>query len=127
MSDFHWERKGRQVAAPKTYAQELGWTARRDGKSAVYSGHYRARGIRYEGWIVTKSGGKLLFYILNPPLALLRETEFGGCFHFNNDDWWLIGFHPGDQPTDVCSGIAAIQKALMEAFNVRTAKRRTEL
>ena len=118
--------RGRRPAAPKGYAYELGWRGHEEDEDTVYRGQYRARGLRYEGWIVETKAGKLTFYILNPPLDLLRETDFGGCFHYNNGEWWLIGFKPFDRPADAASGIAAIQKSLLVAFEARSAKRRAQ-
>ncbi len=118
--------KGQPSAAPKSYAQELGWASHTGPDGTVYTGHYRMPGLRYEGWIV-EDNGKLTFYIKKPPIDLLRATDFAGCFHCNNDDWWVVGFKPYDMATDVASGIAAIQKTLWKAFQVRTAKRRAQI
>jgi hypothetical protein len=108
----------------KAYSQDSGWRRDMTGKGMVYTGYYRVPGLRYSGWVSQKWSGTLLFYILNPPIALLRETEFGGCFHFaGNDGWWLISFRPEARPPDVDSGVAAIQLALRQAFVARAAKR----
>src|SRR5437868_5989454 len=97
--------RGQPSAAPKDYAQELGWKSKSGptADSAVYSGYYRAAGLRYQGWVLQQTNGKLLFYILKPPISLLRKTQFAGCFHFRNDEWWLIGFRPDAVPADLAS------------------------
>jgi len=116
--------KGRPLAAPKAYAQDLGWRTEWTAQGTIYIGYYRAPGLRYEGW-VDDNRGKLQFYIRKPPINLLHDTDFGGCFHPRNNDWWLITFKPYDLPADLSSGVAAIQKALRRAFEVRAARRRS--
>jgi len=115
--------RGQPRAALKNYADELGWTRRRAPDGAAFTGYYRASGLRYEGWVV-EHDDKLLFYILRPPMNLLRETDFSGCFHARNDGWWLVSFKPDDRPADAASGIASIQKALRDAFRTRSDLRR---
>lgn len=113
------------MAAPKNYRQQLGWQSRESGDDLIFTGQYRVSGLRYDGWVRRDASRKLSFFIRNPPIEWLRDTEYGGCFHPRNDGWWLIGFKPNDTPADVSSGIAAIQKALGCAFEIRAQKRRT--
>ncbi len=118
-------RKGQPSAAPKSYAQELGWTSRKSGSGTIHTGHYSVLGFRRQGWIFEHDQGKLEFYIFKPPIELLRATEYAGCFHARQDDWWLVAFKPSAAPVDVSSGIAAIQKSLRRAFEVHAASRRS--
>jgi hypothetical protein len=124
MPTLHLPSWGQPCAVPKDYTHELGWTHHRTADGTVYTGHYRATGLRYQGWVLLNDKGKLSFYIHKPPMGLLRDTDYAGCFHFRNDGWCLVTFKPYDVPADVSSGIAAIQKALRNAFETRTAKRR---
>ena len=114
---------GQPQAAPRTYSEELGWTAERTAQGIVYKGNYLVRSLRYQGWVLQQDR-KLQFYILNPPIQLLRETNFGACFHIRNDGWWLISFKPHDIPADLASGVAGIQKTLHTAFETRETSRR---
>src|SRR5690349_17233710 len=122
MSILSLFRRGQPKAAPKTYDQDLGWARKETMDGTVYTGYFRAVGLRYEGWILQQRKS-LQFYILKPPIQLLRDTEFGGCFHAQNDGWWLIAFKPYHAPRDASSGIAAVQKALLRAFQLRTTRR----
>ena len=115
-------RQAPLAPAPKTYAQELGWQGNRTNAGIEHTGRYRAPGLQYRGWVLQKNGG-LQFFIHKPPMDLLHDTDFSGCFHARNDGWWLISFKPHAIPPDLASGIAAIQKALRRAFEVRLARR----
>jgi hypothetical protein len=114
---------GQPSAAPRNYAQDLGWKKQMSANGTVYTGHYRAAGLRYDGWILWREK-RPEFFILKPPIDLLRDTDYAGCFHARNDGWWLITFKPYDVPADVASGIAAIHKTLRKAFELRAARRR---
>jgi hypothetical protein len=116
-------RKGQPLAAPKDYAEELGWVRQRTAESIVFTGYFRAPALRYRGWILQEQSGKFNFFIHRPPIELIRDTDSAGCFHPKNDGWWLITFKPDAQPADIASGIAAIQKVLRKAFEVRLARR----
>jgi hypothetical protein len=113
-----WKRKPLKV-----YAEELGWQSRTTNDGLVHTGNYRAAGLKYSGWILEKVGGKFQFFIHNPPIKLLRSTDFAGCFHACNDGWYLIAFKPHSVPAEISSGIAAVQKALRNAFEVRVSTR----
>jgi hypothetical protein len=126
MNAYTTTLKGRLSAAPRDYAQELGWSGQQTSEGTVFKGHYRAPGLRYDGWILRSPDGKLSFYILRPPMDLIRDTDYSNCFHARNDGWWLITFKPYDMPADVASGVASIQKVLRQAFGNRTAKRRRQ-
>jgi hypothetical protein len=117
---------GRLSAAPKNYAQDLGWKSRKTSNGVLYTGYYRAYGLRYEGSVLKAHDGKLTFLIRKPPIELLRDTEFGGCFHAADDGWWLVAYKPWSLPADAPSGIAAIQKTLLKAFEIRAEKRRSQ-
>lgn len=110
----------------RVYSDDLGWQRQRTAEGIVHSGTYRGPAVRYSGWIL-EDNDTLAFYIYKPPINLLRDTEYGQCFHPQKDgDWWLIGFRPYARPADVSSGIAAIQKALRTAFTTRLRSRRTQ-
>lgn len=111
----------------RTYARELGWSTQPGSPGGtVHRGYYRAFGLRWDGYVYQSSKG-LDFYILNPPMELIRDTDFGGCFHTaGNDGWWLIAFKPYAKPADLDSGVAAIQYVLLNAFQIRAAKRRQQ-
>lgn len=123
-----WLRRIQSRAAPpiRTYARELGWTSQpsREG-GTIHQGYYRALGLRWDGYVHQTFKG-LDFFILNPPIQLIRDTNFGGCFHARNDGWWLVAFKPDAKPSDLDSGVAAIQHVLLNAFEVRAAKRRQQ-
>jgi len=104
--------------------QELGWRSSPAGDVVQFSGQFRLAGLRYDGYVRQELGGRLSFYIHNPPIVWLRETEYGGCFHPRDDGWWLVSFKPHEVPADASSGVAAIQIALVAAFATRTRKRR---
>jgi hypothetical protein len=117
---------GRPGAAPRYYSDDLGWKTQQTSDQFVYTGYYRVVGLRFDGYIrESKNGGQLYFFVRKPPIQLIRDTEFAGCFHARNDDWFLVGFKDRAQPKDVNSGIAAIQRVLLKAFRVRMAHRGT--
>lgn len=109
----------------RTFSRDLGWTSefQCDG-SKVHRGLFMAVGLRWQGYVHQKSG-KLEFFIQNPPIQMIRDTEFSGCFHARNDGWWFIGFKPEALPADLDSGIAAVQHVLRTAFERRAEKRRS--
>lgn len=104
------------------YAQDHGWTPTRsfDG-STTYRGYFRALGLRWEGRIRETLWGEREFEINNPPIAYIRQSEWAGCFHALQGTWMWITF--SRQPTDVDSGIAAVNKILKSVFTNRTLAR----
>ena len=115
---------GQQRAAPRSYSLDSGWSAQRQADGTVHTGYYRAVGRTWQGWIYEGRKGKLECFIFQPPIELIRATEFAGCFHARGDDWWLITFKPSAKPDGVDSGIAAIQKTLFKAFQQQLPRRR---
>ena len=113
------------TSSVRTYARELGWASKPSPPGTVHTGYYRAVGLRWQGHVYQTSKA-LDFYILKPPVDLIRDTDFGGCFHARNDGWWLVAFRPEAIPPDLDSGVAAIQYVLAKAFQVRAAKRRRQ-
>lgn len=113
-------RTGQPPAAPTSYARQLGWETHRTDRGTEHSGHYRAPSrVLYRGFVLEESRGNLHFYIHRAPIAWLRLTHFGACFHAMADEWWKISFRPHERPADLDSGIAAVQRALRAAFEAR--------
>lgn len=118
--------QNRTAVPVRTYARELGWTSQPSREAGtIHRGYFRALGLRWDGYVYQTSKG-LDFYILNPPIQLIRDTDFSGCFHAANDGWWRITFKPYALACDLDSGVAAIQHVLLNAFQVRAAKRRQQ-
>ena len=103
-----------------TYSQDMGWTRKPtvDG-TVTYEGFYRANGLRWPGLVHQTPWGALQFEIHNPPLAYIRQSQWAGCFHAMTGNWMWITFLR--QPTDVDSGIAAVNKILKSVYNNRHA------
>ncbi len=122
---MEWLAQSLHQRQVRTFSRDLGWTseAQREG-GTVHRGFFRATGLRWQGYVRQKSG-KLDFFVLNPPIQMIRDTQFSGCFHARNDGWWFIGFRPEALPPDVDSGIAAVQHVLKTAFEKRAEKRRS--
>ena len=110
-------------SGPRRYSEDLGWRRRHTPIGTIYTGLFRARGLSFHGWARQDPDGKLHFLIYRPPIEILKDTDFSGCFHEYADGWQLVAFKPYAQPPNVDSGIAAIQKALLKAFAIRAAKR----
>ncbi len=115
LSWFGW---GRPRAAPvRTYAQDLGWMSRRASNGQIlHEGFFCAARQRWQGRIL-QTGPRFDFRILNPPIGVIRGTEWEGCFHaISRDGWWRITFRPWSQPRDLDSGITAINAVLQTCF-----------
>src|SRR5438128_7752 len=94
-----------QPPAPRSYAQDLGWTSDSTAEGLSWTGSYRACSLRWQGYIhQPRGGGRLCFYILRPPFDVLKDTHFGACFHARNDGWWLVSFDLS-APPNLDSGI----------------------
>jgi hypothetical protein len=103
--------------AALTFAQDMGWKSQLGtGGRTEYTGFFQACSLRWKGFIYQELDNTLDFYILNPPVGLLRHTDYAGCFHARNDGWYLITFKPYAKPINVDSGISAIQRALAESI-----------
>ena len=107
----------------RSFAEDLGWQHRETTNGTVYTGFFRVHSLAFPGWIRHDRTGKLHFLIHQPPMELLRETEYFGCFHPRGDGWQLVTFKPHEEPPDPHSGIASIQKALLDAVSLRMKKR----
>lgn len=101
------------------YAQDNGWTPTPGrGGITVYHGYFRALGLRWQGRVTKNAWGELQFEINNPPITYIRQSEWAGCFHALQDGWMWITFSL--QPTDVDSGVAAVNKILKSVYENRT-------
>lgn len=97
-----------------TYAQDHGWIPRRTIDGITHEGYYRANGLRWEGRVKESRWGELQFEINNPPLTYIRQSPWAGCFHAMTGTWMWITFLR--QPTDISSGVAAVNKILKSVF-----------
>lgn len=102
----------------KSYSQDMGWTPRpaTDG-GITYEGYYRALGLRWRGRVTQTAWGALQFEIHNPPITYIRQSQWAGCFHPMTGDWMWITFRR--HPTDVDSGVAAVNKILKSVYENR--------
>ena len=112
-----------KTGGPRRYAEDLGWRIRFTPEGTVYTGLFRAGGLTFHGWIRQDPTGQLHFLIHRPPMQMLRETDYFGCFHQRNDGWQLVAFKPYAQPPNVDSGIGAIQRALIRTLQERASRR----
>ena len=104
---------GQPGAAPRTYAQDMGWAVKALPDGMVYRGYFRAKGLRWQGQIQCAPDGRILVFIENPPLGFIRSTEWAGCFHATSTGkWFQVTFKPYAPAKDVDGAIAAVNKIL---------------
>ena len=89
------QRQPARRVAPLTFAQDMGWKSRpgQDGRTE-YTGFFQACSLRWLGEIYHERDNTLHFYIHQPPIGLLRHTDYSGCFHARDHGWYLITFKP---------------------------------
>ena len=114
LREFGGEQQG---PAPRTFAQDLGWTTGRTAEGAIlHQGYYRALGLRWFG-VVYEYKGRFEFYIQNPPDGFIRSGSWAVCFHAGHpNNFWMITFKPGFMPRTLSSGIQAICHVLKESI-----------
>jgi hypothetical protein len=97
------------------YARENGWTSQTNNGGFEHRGFFRARGLRWEGFI-REAPGRLEFFVKDPPITFIRNSRWGACFHSHPNGWYFVTFVPGETPPDADSGIVAITRVLAETF-----------
>ena len=113
-------RRNPPLSDLRTLSKDLGWTSTRENGYRESYGFFRPNGLRWDGYIVENNYQSFRFYILKPPIRLLRRTEWAGCFHSIGDSgWYRITFKPWSIPKDVDGGIAAVNKVLRNIFRRR--------
>ncbi len=115
---FRLGNRGQSGAAPRTYAQDMGWKPTRRPGYILHEGHFRTVGLRWRGF-ARECSGSFDFYIFDPPIGFVRNSQWAGCFHLGDGRWYHITFVPGQQPKDLDSGIAAINKVLSRSLRSR--------
>lgn len=119
VAPFTLQRPNIGRARLTTYAEDLGWRPRpRPDGVVVHVGSFRALGLEWEG-CVYENQGDLQFFMKNPPISMIRKTEYGGCFHASQTPgWFKVSFMPGATPSGLSSGIAAINVMLSEVYKI---------
>lgn len=111
-----WSRmvRGRAPALRVTrqqipYWQERGW--KQQGNH--YTGNYQTRYGAFQGSAEQRGASYFRFYISHPPDQLARHSHWT-CFISRGGNTYEV--HLSRQPADVSSGILAIERILIEAF-----------
>ena len=93
------------------YWQERGWLRKGD----TYTGTYQTQYGAFQG-LVEQRGADLRFYMFDPPQAV-RQSSHWACFQDRGSGRYNV--HMSRRPSDVGSGIMAIERLITSAFEGR--------
>lgn len=91
------------------YWQQQGW--RTDGKH--YEGSYQTPFGAFLGRIQQRSSMEIDFFLYQPSQPI-RDCGHWACFQHQGNDWYAV--HMAKRPGDVSSGIIAIERLIVEAY-----------
>ena len=110
-----------QSDSVRTMAQDSGWvSSSKANGTIIHKGNYIWGRRRWRGE-VEQQGGTFHFFIWNPPIELIRMTEYAGCFHLESvrEAKYRISWKVGQYPKSLSSGIISVNRVLNEAMSLR--------